>query len=155
MREKFHLDVYNIIIIALIPFVLLVAWGLTWGYERNLHAKQCEAAIPYLEEVAEFSGLYTNASSISDIDSWLDRMEQTSRPEPANDLHNGAMSAATYASSTDLPVDMSAPGGLYDQLTTFKDVLDEGRTTLVNRCPETAPLIDDAFPMYFREGGNG
>ena len=39
MREKFHLDVYNVIIIALIPFVLLVAWGLTWNYERNLHAQ--------------------------------------------------------------------------------------------------------------------
>jgi hypothetical protein len=153
MREKFHLDVYNVIIIALIPFVLLVAWGLTWGYERNLHAQQCEDAIGYLEEVTAIAPEYVEADTLEDADDWLDSMQELGYPEPASDLHNGALSAFTYASTTDLQVDTAQPGGLYDQLTTFKEVLDDGRDTLVDQCPDTEPLIVDAFPMYFREEG--
>jgi hypothetical protein len=153
MREKFRLDVYNVIIIALIPFVVLVAWGLTWGYERNLRAQQCEDAITYLEDVTALAPAYLQAPSVDDADSWLQGMQGVSYPEPASDLHNAAVSAFTYASTTNLPVDTSEPGGLYDQLTTFAGVLDEGRETLVTECPETAPLIADAFPMYFREEG--
>lgn len=153
MREKFHLDVYNVIIIALIPFVLLVAWGLTWGYERDLRAKQCEDAIAYLEEVTAFAPEYLEAETLDDADAWLDDMQDMGYPSPATDLHNGAISAFTYASTAELQVDMAAPGGLYDQLTTFKGVLDDGRDTLVERCPDTEPLIADAFPMYFREEG--
>lgn len=153
MREKLRLDVYDIIIIALIPFVLLVAWGLTWGYERNLHARQCEEAIAYLEEVAEFAPLYTNAGSISNTDQWLEQMEAQSTTEPLRDLHNGAISALTWASTTDLEVDTTQPGGLYERLTSFRNVLDDGRETLANRCPDADALVPAAFPMYFREDG--
>jgi hypothetical protein len=153
MREKLHLDVYNVIIIALIPFVLLVAWGLTWGYERNLHARQCEEAVTYLHEVADFSSLYTDASSIDNADAWLDQMQEMSYPEPLGDLHNGAISAFTFASTTGLEVEMDQPAGLYDRLTTFKAVLDEGRAKIVRQCPEVDALIPGAFPMYFREAG--
>lgn len=153
MREKFHLDAYNVIIIALIPFVLLVAWGLTWGYERNLHAQQCEDALVYLEKVTEIAPDYLEANSLDDADDWLDGMQELSYPAPAGDLHNGAVSAFTYASTAGLQADMAQPGGLYDQLTTFKGVLDDGRDTLVDQCPDTAALIPDAFPMYFREEG--
>lgn len=153
MREKLHLDAYNMIIIALIPFVLLVAWGLTWGYERNLHARQCDEAITYLEEVTALAPEYLDAGSLDDADSWLDGMQELGYPEPASDLHNGAVSALTYATTADLPVDTSEPGGLYDALTTFRGVLDDGRETLVSQCPDTEPLIADAFPMYFREEG--
>lgn len=153
MREKFRLDVYNIIIIALIPFVLLVAWGLTWGYERNLHARQCEDAIAYLEDVTALAPAYLQAGSVDDADSWLLGMQELSYPAPATDLHNAAVSAFTYASTTDLQVDTGEAGGLYDGLTTFAGILDEGRETLERQCPETAPMIADAFPMYFREEG--
>lgn len=153
MREKLHLDVYNVIIIALIPFVLLVAWGLTWGYERNLHARECDEAVTYLEDVADFSSLYTSAGSIDEADQWLEQMQEMSYPAPLADLHNGAVAAFTYASSTSLTVEMDQPAGLYDRLTTFKRVLDEGRDTIVRQCPEVDPLIPGAFPMYFREPG--
>ena len=153
MREKLHLDVYNVIIIALIPFVLLVAWGLTWGYERSLRAQHCDDAITYLEEVTALAPEYLQAETLDDADTWLEEMQELSYPDPATDLHNGAVSAFTYASRADLPVDMAAPGGLYDQLTTFKGVLDEGRETLVSQCPDTEMLIADAFPMYYREEG--
>lgn len=153
MREKLRLDVYNILIISLIPFVLLVAWGLTWGYERNLHAQQCDDSIAYLEEAAEFSSLYTEAASVDDADRWLAQMQEMSAPEPLRDLHNGAIAALTWASTTNLEVDTSQPAGLYERLTTFKGVLDEGRETLANRCPEADALVPAAFPMYFREDG--
>lgn len=153
MREKLRFDVYNVIIIALIPFVLLVAWGLTWGYERNLHAQQCDDAITYLGNVTELAPEYLEAESLDDADRWLEGMQDLGYPEPATDLHNGAVSAFTWASTAELPVDPSQPGGLYDALTTFKDVLDEGRQSLVEQCPATEPLIADAFPMYFRKDG--
>mgnify|MGYP001197109358 CR=1 FL=1 len=153
MREKLRFDVYNVIIIALIPFVLLVAWGLTWGYERNLHAKQCDDAITYLENVIELAPDYTEAESLDDADDWVEGMQELGYPEPATDLHNGAVSAFTWASTAELPVDPSQPAGLYDALTTFKGVLDDGRETLVDECPDTEPLIAEAFPMYFREEG--
>jgi hypothetical protein len=154
MREQFRFDVYNGIIIALIPFVLLVAWGLTWGYERNLRARQCDEAITYLEEVAEFSTLYTDAGSLDRADGWLDNVQTMSPPEPMSDLHNGAIAAITWATTTDMDVDTSEPAGLYERLTTFKDVLDEGRATLVKRCPDADALVPAAFPMYFREEGS-
>lgn len=151
MREKLHLDIYNVIIIALIPFVLLVAWGLTWGYERNLRAEQCNDAITYLENVTELAPEYLDAESLDDADDWFEGMQELDYPEPATDLHNGAVSAFTYASTAELSVDIAQPGGLYDELTTFKSVLDDGRDTLVDQCPDTESLIADAFPMYFRE----
>jgi hypothetical protein len=153
MRERLHLDVYNVIIAALIPVMLLTAWGLTTAYERNLRTEQCEQAVAYLEEVTGITGLYTSASSIDDAAPWLQRMQEMSYPAPATDLHNGAVSAFTYAATMNLNVDIAAPGGMYDRLTTFQDVLDEGRATLVARCPETDTMITGAFPMFFREEG--
>lgn len=153
MRDKLRLDVYNVIIIALIPFVLLVAWGLTWGYERNLHARQCEEAIVYLEEAAGISTLYTSAGSVENTDRWLEQMRELSAPEPLRDLHNGAIAALTWASTTDLEVDTSQPAGLYERLTSFRDVLDDGRETLADQCPDADALVPAAFPMYFREDG--
>ena len=151
MRETFRFDVYNVIIIALIPFVLLVAWGLTWTYERNLHAQQCDDALTYLEEAADIAPAYTGATSLSTADDWLESMQALSYPPQANDLHNGAVSAFTYASTAGLDVDLEEPAGLYEQLTTFRNVLDDGRETLIEQCPDTAPLVAEAFPMYFRE----
>jgi hypothetical protein len=151
MREKFHLDVYNIIIAGLVPLMLLTAWGLTTAYERNERERQCEEAVTYLEEVADIATSFTGADSLDNADSWLSLMQEISPPVPANDLHDGAMSAFTYASMMNIDVAMDEPAVLYDQLTAFKDVLDNGRETLVSQCPDTAPMIADAFPMYFRQ----
>ncbi len=153
MRERFHLDAYNVIIVALIPFVLLVAWGLSRSYDRHLHAQECEQSVEYLENVTDIASEYTSAASLDDADAWAEDMQDMSVPSPANDLQNGAIAAYTYAARADLPADPSQPGSLYDELTTFKDVLDEGRQTLVEQCPATEPLISDAFPMYFRKDG--
>lgn len=153
MRERLRLDVYNVIIIALIPFVLLVAWGLTWRYDRHLQARQCEDAITYLQEVAAIAPEFTSAATLDDADAWLADMQDMTVPAPATDLHNGAVAAYSYAARADLPADPALPGSLYDELTTFKGVLDRGRETLVDQCPAAAPLIVDAFPMYFRKDG--
>lgn len=153
MRERFRLDAYNVIIIALIPFVLLVAWGLTWSYDRHVHARECEDAVTYLQKVADIASEYTSAKTLDDADAWLEDMQDMSLPSPATALHNGAVAAYSYAARADLPVDPAKPGGLYDELTTFKGVLDDGRETLVDQCPATEPLILDAFPMYFRKDG--
>lgn len=153
MRERFHLDVYNVIIVVLIPFVLLVAWGLTWGYDQRLHAQACDQSVEYLKNVTDIATEYTSAASLDDADAWLEDLLDMSVPTPATDLHNGAAAAFTYAARANLPPDPSQPGSLYDELTTFKDVLDEGRQSLVEQCPATEPLISDAFPMYFRKDG--
>ena len=150
MRERLHLDVYNIIIALLVPVILLTAWGLTAAYERNERERQCEDAVAYLEDVAENASLFTSADSVDDTDAWLEALEERSAPEPASDLHNAAVSALNYASSVNIDADVQQPGDLYDRLTAFQNLLDDGHETLVSRCPDTAPLIADAFPMYFR-----
>lgn len=153
MRERFRLDAYNVIIVALIPFVLLVAGGLTWGYDRRQQAQACDQSVAYLEDVADIATEYTSAASLDDADAWANDMEDMSVPSPATDLHNAAVAAFAYAAQADLPADPSQPGSLYEELTTFKNILDEGRQTLVEQCPATEPLVSDAFPMYFRKDG--
>lgn len=153
MRDRFRIDVYNVIIVALVPVILLTAWGLTSAYETNQRREQCEQAFTYLDEASDLAARYTTASSLDTADDWADELEQLSHPAPAADLHNGAISAFNYALSIDLDVDVNAPGSLYDELTTFQDVLNEGRETLVSACPDTETMIADAFPMYFRNGG--
>lgn len=153
MRERFQLDIYNVLIVALVPAMLLAAWGLTTAYERNQRAQQCEEAVTYLQEATDNASLYTEADSIDDADTWLDNMQELSPPEPASDLHNGALSAFTYATTMNVEADMTAPGGLYSELTSFREVIDEGRETLVSQCPDTEQMINDAFPMYFRNEG--
>jgi hypothetical protein len=127
--------------------------GVDLGIRAEPARRQCEEAVTYLEEVAGFSSLYTDASSIDAADQWLEQMQEMSYPAPLGDLHNGAISAFTFASTTNLPVEMTQPAGLYERLTTFKSVLDEGRAKIVRQCPEVDPLIPSAFPMYFREAG--
>lgn len=153
MRERLHLDVYNIIIALLVPVILLGAWGLTAAYERNERARQCEDALTYLAEVTENASLYTSAGSLEEADDWVDAITQLSVPEPARDLHDAATSAISFAATVDIETDIRQPGDLYERLPAFQDTLDEGRETLETRCPDTAPLIADAFPMYFRNEG--
>jgi hypothetical protein len=151
MRFKRYLDIYNLIIAALIPFMLLTAWGLTTVHERNERIKHCEEAITYLEDVTDIASVFTTADSLEDADTWLDLIQEISHPAPTKDLHDGAMAAFTYANMVNMDVALDEPGALYDKLSAFQDVLDSGRETLVSRCPETEPMIDDAFPMYFRQ----
>lgn len=151
MRERFHLDVYNVIIVALIPAILLTAWGLTSAHDRNERSKRCENAIDYLEAVTDLAPLYTSARTIDDADEWLDAMEELPAPDVAQQLHTRATAAFSYASAMGMDVSADEPGDLFDQLTAFRDGLDESRTELEEQCPNTADLIPDAFPMYFRE----
>jgi hypothetical protein len=151
MRFKRYFDVYNVIIAALVPLMLLTAWGLTTVYERRERAQQCEDALVYLEDVADIASVFTSADSLDDAETWSEQLKEISHPAPANGLHDSALSAFSYASMVNMDVAMDEPGGLYDQLASFNDALDNGRETLVSRCPDTAPLIADAFPMYFRQ----
>lgn len=153
MRERLHLDVYNIIIALLVPVILLSAWGITTAYERNERARQCEDALTYLADVTENAPLYTSAGSVDNADDWVDAMDELSVPEPARDLHDAATSALSFAASVNIEADVQQPGDLYDSLSAFQDSLDEGRETLETTCPDTTPLITDAFPMYFRNEG--
>jgi hypothetical protein len=151
MRERLHLDVYNVIIVALVPVILLTAWGLTTAYETNQRREHCAQAITWLEEATEISSLYTTADSLDDAETWSESLQELSRPAPANDLHEGALSTYSYAESINMNVNLQQPGALYDASPAFQDVLDEGRETLVSQCPDTEPLIADAFPMYFAD----
>lgn len=151
MREKFHLDIYTILIIVLIPFFLLTAWGLTWNYERVLASRACKDTTSYLGEAASFAADFTNAGTLQNAGGWVSRMESM-RPSPlAENLHDAVVSTVSYAINTDPNLDTTEPAGVFDKLTPFQESITEGRDKIVVKCPELASQIPTAFPMFFTE----
>jgi len=153
LRQQLRLDAYNLIIIALIPSFMLIAAGATWFYERAEARRACSEATAYLEDATSFAGAYQSSGTLANARSWVAGMESLQPPTVARDLHDTAISAVTYASSTNPGADTSVPGGLYETLTPFQDSLDSGRNELVETCPDLASLIPDAFPMFFTKDG--
>lgn len=152
MRSTRRLDIYTVLILAMVPTFLAIAWGLTWNYERITARQACERTGEYLLEVSEISDLYISAGTLGNADTWLSQLESTNPPSPARDLHDSIVSAVTYGMSTDAELDTGEPGVAYDTLVPFQTAIDNGRETLTDECPEFAAQVPEAFPMFFREG---
>ena len=149
MREKLHLDIYTVLIIALIPFFLLTAWGLTWNYERVLANRACEDTTNYLEEATALAPEVMNAGTLQNAGGWVGRMAEMRPPPLAEDLHDSIVNTATYATNSDPGLDTTQPAGVFEKLTPFQDPIIEGRDKIIAECPELADAIPDAFPMFF------
>lgn len=152
MRSKIHFDIYTILIIAIVPTFLAIAWGLTWNHERVAARQACENTEEYLADVSEIASLYENAGTLQDADIWLNQLEAMSPPAPAQDLHDSVISAINYAININPDLDTTQPAAIYETLTPFQQAIDNGRADITERCPEFATMIPEAFPMFFREG---
>ena len=151
MREKFRLDIYTILMVALVPFFLLTAWGLTWNYERVLASRACEDTTSYLKDASRFTSDFTNAGTLQNTGGWVGRMDGLQPPPIAEDLHDALVSTVTYGMNTDPNLGTTQPGVVFDELTPFQNSITEGRDKIIAECPELARAIPDAFPMFFTE----
>lgn len=152
MRNKIPLDIYSILIVAIVPVFLATAWGLTWNHERVEKQERCANANLFLEDARDLVPVYTNAGSIGTSDVWLSQIESITTPGAARELRDVILSSMSYAMSTDPDLDTTATGEVYTSLTVFHDSIDRAQAGLVEECPDTATLIADAFPMFFRTG---
>jgi hypothetical protein len=154
LRQRLKLDIYNIIIIALVPSFLLIASGATWFYDRAETRRACTDATAYLADVSDISSTFQSANSLSGNQTWLTNMESLQPPLVARDLHNATVSSVDYAMSIDPGLNVSVPGAVYEAVTPFQDSIDAGRASLEKSCPDLAPRIPEAFPMFFaRDNG--
>ena len=153
LRQHLKLDVYTIIIVALIPSFLLIAAGATWFYDRAEARRACSDATAYLEDASGLAGSFQSASSVSDTTAWVTGMQALHPPPVAQSLHDTVLGTVSYATSTIPDLNVSEPGAVYDAVTPFQDSLDRSRDDLVKECPDLAAQIPDAFPMFFTKDG--
>jgi len=151
-RRSFRLDAYTIIIIALIPSFMLIAAGATWFYDRAEARRACDDSVAYLADVTDLVASFKDAGTLGNAGPWLASMETLTPPSVASNLHEAAMSTVQYGISTQPDTTTTSPRAVYDAVIPFRDSLDNARQSLVQTCPETAPQITEAFPMFFTEG---
>lgn len=151
MLKNIQWDIYNILMIALVPAMLLTAWGIESWDTGQLHKRQCEMAVDWLETNATYVNQFEQAGTTGNIQLWLNRMEPLDSPMAAGELRMGVIRSAYYHMEhlPDLPTD--EPGVLNPRNGLFERQINEGTARLIAHCPETEDLIPEAFPMVFRE----
>ena len=149
MRPDVRFDIYTILIIAIVPVFLATAWGLTWNHERMAAQRACEDTEHYLTEAAEVASLFTDAGTLDDADTWIDQLATISPHGHAWDLHQSATRTVEYAMNTQPNLPTDEPGIVYDQIVPFRIAIDNAQEKIVDKCPDLAMLIPDAFPLLF------
>lgn len=151
MLKTFQWDTYTILMVALAPTLLLAAWGWDTWDSHQLHKRQCELAVEWLESSAALAGQFEQAGTTSNTQLWINRFEELDSPNAAGDLRWGVLQAANYNAEyfPDRPTDQ--PGVLNPRNGLLERQISEGAERLIEHCPETEDLIPMAFPMVFRE----
>lgn len=151
MLKSVHWDIYTIIMVALVPTLLLSAWGLHAWDNHRLHTLQCTMATDWLEETADMAPQFVQAETMGRTQFWTSTFEDIESPNAAGNLRWGILQSAQYheeyfpdLSTADRGV-LNPPNGL------FARQIEEGTEDLVEHCPETEDMIPTAFPMVFRE----
>lgn len=152
MRHRIPLDIYTILIIAIVPVFLATAGALAWNHGRVEKRELCANAATWLEDVSGFASVYTDSDVLRETTVWVSQVETTGSPGAARDLKDAVLSSMSYAMNTDPNLETTGTGEVYDALSPFQQSLDDARTGLATECPDTAPLVPEAFPMFFREG---
>ena len=151
MRKYRQWDIYTVLMVAIVPVFLAVAWGLTWNHERVAAAQACEDTESYLSETTEAASLFINAGTVGSTDPWLSRMETIQPQGHGWDLHDSVVGAVEYAAAVEPDLDTAEPGVVYDETPFFQDPIDEARATIVEKCPDLEAMLPEAFPMIFKE----
>lgn len=151
MLKSIQWDIYTILMVAMVPAMLLTAWGLERWDASQLHRRQCEMAVEWLEESTVHSQQFQLASSMGSTRFWIAGFEEISSPNAAGNLRWGILQSARYHAEYFPNLPTNEPGVLNPRNGLFERQIEEGAAELVDHCPETEGMIADAFPMIFRE----
>jgi hypothetical protein len=142
-------DIYTVIIVALVPVLLLSAWGLTEWDRRQLHTQQCIVAREWLQEAESLAPMFGNATTMDGIAGWIAAMEEINVPSRGSQLRRGILSSANYHMEHFPNTRTTSAGVLNPPNGLFAREIDKGRQSLIAHCPETEALLPAAFPMVF------
>lgn len=151
LRTQISWDIYTVIMVALVPVILLSAWGLTKASEHDLRSRQCAMAVEWLDESRDLLPLFYRAGTVQNTTSWTTSLEELSSPAAAGRLRWAVLQSTRYAAEyyPTLPTDevgvLNPVDGLYQRNLT------EGARELIDHCPEVAPMLPRTFPMVFKE----
>lgn len=151
MLKSVQWDIYTFVIVALVPTLLLAAWGLHAYDSSQLHRRQCEVAVEWLESGADYVEQFEQAGTTGRTQMWISGIEQLDSPNAAGILRTGVLRSAHYHADHIPNLSTSEPGVLNPRNGLFERQIAEGTERLAQHCPETADLIPTAFPMVFRE----
>jgi hypothetical protein len=151
--KSIHWDVYTIIIAALVPAVLLAAWGLATWDEARIRDQQCRVAESWLNDSAQLAPMFENAGTMDDIANWIIDVEEINSPTSAGQLRHGILTSARYHAEYYPEKSTTEPGVLNPRNGLYERTISEGAENLVEHCPDVEPLLPNAFPMVFREEG--
>lgn len=153
MLKSIHWDSYTIIIAALVPAVMLAAWGITEWEETRIHRQQCEVAESWLDKSAQIAPMFERAGTVDGIATWIFGIEEINSPTSAGKLRHGILSSARYHMEHYPNESTTEAGVLNPKNGLFERTITEGAEDLIEHCPEVEPLLPDAFPMVFPEEG--
>lgn len=142
-------DIYTLLIAALIPSMLLAAWGLNTINNVRVHNQQCEVAEEWLTEAAGISHVYTNAGTLGEIEPWLSQLEEFNYPRHASELRHQIDEAGWYGLTWRWNTPTDEPGSLIDVAVSYDDEINQEIDEFIEYCPDTAQMLPDAFPMLF------
>lgn len=151
MLKSISWDIYTYIIIALVPGVLLAAWGLTAWDDHRVHQQQCAVAEEWLNESALIAPVFESAGTMDDIDMWITGLEEFNTPSAAGELRQGILSSANYRMENFPNENTTVAGVLNPRNGLFERVIVEGTEDLIEHCPDTESMLPDAFPMVFEK----
>lgn len=151
MLRSIEWNIYTILMVALVPALLLTAWGLDAWDSRQLHLLQCSLAEEWLEESEDVASQFQQTGTVGQTQLWISSFEGIESPNAAGNLRWGILESARYHEEHHPDLSTSEPGVLNPPNGLFERQILEGVEELVVHCPETEAMIPAAFPMVFRE----
>lgn len=151
MLRTIQWDIYTILMVALVPALLLAAWGWDTWDSHQLHKRQCELAVDWLESSEVLAGQFEQAGTTGETQLWINKIEELDSPNAAGDLRWGVLQAANYSAEYFPERPTTERGVLNPKNGLLERQITDGAERLIKHCPETEALIPKAFPMVFRE----
>lgn len=137
--------------VALIPVILVTAWGWSWWNERELHTQQCVVAAEWLQESEDILPVYQRAGNMGAIEPWINSIDALNSPSSAATLRWGILQSARYFLTYYPNVRTQSNGELNPEDGIHSRDIIEGTKQLIEHCPEVTPMLPTAFPMIFTE----
>lgn len=151
MLKSIEWNIYNILMVALVPALLLTAWGIYAWDEHKLHTLQCNMAESWLDESTDIASQFQQAKSMEQTRFWVSQFERIESPNAAGNLRWGIIQSAKYHAENYPDMATNEPGVLNPPNGLFERQIEEGVEDLIDHCEDTETMLPTAFPMIFRE----